>query len=347
MSLSEAIKLVNTYSNLSEYSINWSKSYILPLRKEGWNVKNVKKQTLPIAKNIKYLGINISTNWSELFSLNFNPLLTSIQDSTQRWIKLPINLLGRIAAVKMFILPKVNYLFKMLPVVPTYKWFKEINSVINQFYWKNKPPRIKLSILQKDKKHGGLNAPNFLQYFLATQLQYVIHWLHPNSKKQWIDIEQSESGEINIQNLPFLSNSVRKYPLFKNPGIATTLTAWWRANKLINSDIIPCIFTPIWHNPDFLINNKTFIFPKWEKKGIRQLKDVFENNSLCSFADLCRKYALKQKYFLQYLQLKNVLSSRINIKQNSLTPPPLIQYVHSGEKKNFVIKTIQKYKHDE
>lgn len=163
-SLQETIKLIKEYSKISDYSINWLKSSILPLHP---NSRDVAAHISPISpiplctNHITYLGINISTRLSELFDLNFSPLLKTITDNLNRWINLPLNLIGRIATVKMSILPKINYLFTMIPTQPTPSWFKSLDSIISKFYWKNKTPRIKLTTLQKPKLQGGLAAPFF------------------------------------------------------------------------------------------------------------------------------------------------------------------------------------------
>ncbi len=79
--------------------------------------------------NITYLGINISPKLSELFNLNYMPLLKKIEDDIQRWINLSLSLTGRIATVKIKTLQQINYLFSMLPITPTDKWFKSLDSL--------------------------------------------------------------------------------------------------------------------------------------------------------------------------------------------------------------------------
>lgn len=62
----------------------------------------------------------------------------------------------------------------MIPIQPT-----SLDSTIIKFYWKNKTPRIKLTIFLKPKILGGLEAPHFHHYALGNQLQYIHKWLHP------------------------------------------------------------------------------------------------------------------------------------------------------------------------
>ncbi|KAJ0032063.1 hypothetical protein NQD34_002144 [Periophthalmus magnuspinnatus] len=123
-SLHETFKIINTFSSISDYTINWNKSTILPLSDEGGS--SAAQDSFPgmHTGNIKYLGINISPRLLELFSLNHNPLLKTIENDLERWTNLPLSLIGRIASVKMKILPKLNYLFANIPATPRTNGFR-------------------------------------------------------------------------------------------------------------------------------------------------------------------------------------------------------------------------------
>ena len=168
--------LINNFGKVSGYSINWSKSEILPLTHIDWDAEIGDLPYKHTTQPIKYLGIHVSTNPNDIFKLNFTPLLYNIKEDLDRWNKLPLSLIGRISTVKMNILPKINYLLSMTPVNPPPGWFSSLNSAVSTFYWKGKRPRIKLTTLQKPKQYGGLDAPNFYHYFLSHQLQYIRHW---------------------------------------------------------------------------------------------------------------------------------------------------------------------------
>ncbi len=133
----------------------------------------VQKPPFKITSQIKYLGIQLTSNLKDLVALNFTPLLKNFEDDLSRWNKLPLSLIGCIAAIKINILPKLIYLFQMTPVTSPKKWFNKLDSLITSFYWKQKKPRIKLSTLQHTKSLGGLEAPNFHLYLISTQLQSI------------------------------------------------------------------------------------------------------------------------------------------------------------------------------
>ena len=126
-----AIKLIDIYSKISDDSINWNKSTIRPVSGDDWNAA-YQNPSLPLATgNITYLGIHISPKLSELFHLNFMPLLKTIEHDLNRWMTLPISIIGLIVTIKMTILPKNNYLFTMIPTYyPLVQHNRQANNTI-------------------------------------------------------------------------------------------------------------------------------------------------------------------------------------------------------------------------
>lgn len=326
-SLKETFSVINNFSTLSNYTINWSKSTLLPLTQDSWDSAAQKSFPSLHLGNIKYLGITISSRLSELFNLNYPQLLKKIENNLKGWNNLPLTLTGRIAAVKMKILPQITYLFSMIPTTPTDNWFKSLNTTVTQFYWKNKKPRISLSTLQNSKQCGGLEAPVFINYFLATQLQYLFIWINKRyHNKAWIQLEQSQCQNTPIADLPFLPQSIKKLNYFKSITISTTLTAWWKTRKTTDSSQAPCKFTPIWHNPDFQLHNSPIYFPLWHKKGITHLSHLFQNNTFIPFNALIQKFGVGREEFLHYQQIKHIFKSK-NISAGILQPSPIVNKI--------------------
>ena len=70
--------------------------------------------------------------------------------------------------------------------------------------------------------------------------------------------------------------------------VATTLTAWWSLYKITNSVFTPTIYTPIWYNPDFIINKKTLNFSIWMEKASHILNIFITTIALCHSSNLSR-----------------------------------------------------------
>lgn len=81
-----------------------------------------------------YLGIKISPKL-DLYKLNFSPVIRSITNEDRR-CSLPLSLLGRIHLVKMNIVPRLLYLFQMLPVLLPGRALRQIRQIT--FIWRKK-----------------------------------------------------------------------------------------------------------------------------------------------------------------------------------------------------------------
>ncbi len=168
---------------MSGYKINWDKSFLMALN------SITKSASLPsglvFANSCTYLGIKIADSLPRIAQTNFSEISQKIKRDIQRWDNLKMSMQARISTVKMNILPRVNFLFFMLPFFPSPKFFKEMNSLISKFIWGGKRPRVSLSVLQRAKPHGGLALPNLMLYHLAFQIRAMRVWVDTHSKVPW------------------------------------------------------------------------------------------------------------------------------------------------------------------
>jgi hypothetical protein len=73
-----------------------------------------------VTKNIKYLGMILTTEVKDLYDNNSNSLKKEIKGDLRRWKYLPCSWIGRINIVKMAILLKTIYRFSVIPIkIPT------------------------------------------------------------------------------------------------------------------------------------------------------------------------------------------------------------------------------------
>uniref|UniRef100_A0A668UC86 Reverse transcriptase domain-containing protein n=1 Tax=Oreochromis aureus TaxID=47969 RepID=A0A668UC86_OREAU len=136
-------------------------------------------------------------------------------------------------------LPKYIYLFQCLPTNVPKSFFKELNKLITSFIWQKKNPRVKLSSLQAPYSRGGLNLPNFRNYYLASQYRSIWIWLHAErSEARWVPIEQHEVNPIPLKDVPFLGTKKCLSKLTNNLLILNNLTLieefWRRTIEIIS-----------------------------------------------------------------------------------------------------------------
>lgn len=134
LSLSECLNLFNIVGTLSGYTIHWNKSVLMPLNDAARQESTTLPLLIPIVNQFPYLGITISPPIHLISKCNYQTLWNKIKEDLDRWSHLCLALHGRISTLKMNVLPRVNFLFSMLPLAPPECFFM----AISRFIWNKK-----------------------------------------------------------------------------------------------------------------------------------------------------------------------------------------------------------------
>uniref|UniRef100_A0A803TVZ8 Reverse transcriptase domain-containing protein n=1 Tax=Anolis carolinensis TaxID=28377 RepID=A0A803TVZ8_ANOCA len=175
---------IEEFGKLAGFKINKDKSVMLTKNLTPLDLETIKEETgLQFANKIKYLGIWIATKNNRLLELNYVRKWKEIKKDLEEWKNLKISLLGRIATVKMSVLPKMLYLFRNIPIIRNNQIFNNWNKDIRKFVWNNKRPRIKLSTMLTPKERGGLDLPDLKLYHEACALDWIRDWANLKKAK--------------------------------------------------------------------------------------------------------------------------------------------------------------------
>lgn len=140
-------------------------------------------------EGIKYLGIYIPPIIKENMRCKLK-IIKNISNDMDRWTALPLSLLGRVESIRMNVLPRLLYLFHMLPLEIPKCTFEKLDRLFSRFIWQGKCPWVRLWTLQLFKKAGGLELPNLRYYFWAEQLKPLTAWLRDLTDTRWLNIEK-------------------------------------------------------------------------------------------------------------------------------------------------------------
>ena len=161
-SIHAVLNLINLFCSFSGYKINWNKSEAIPLNSNTFKHDLMDTPFIWKTNGMKYLGINIVSPITKIFSLNGPGIFQSIKEDISRWTAIPLSLWGRAETLKMNVLPRLSHIISSIPFKFPPKWFKDIKSLFTQFLWNNKKPRIGYNKLIIPRSMGGLESSGYI-----------------------------------------------------------------------------------------------------------------------------------------------------------------------------------------
>ena len=311
-SLKYTLEMVKEFGAISGYKINWDKTQALPL-----NVHCHKSliSDLPLKwspEGMRYLGVNLKSNINDISSFNSRKLIIQIKNDIERWKSLPLSIWGKIDTIKMNIIPRITFLVAAIPLPFDNCFFKEIDTLLRDFIWNNKAPRISRKNLYVDREKGGLGLPNMYKYYVAFNSRYPLKWGYGSESRdtRWESIEQEILDGLNegisLQGLwyaPFCKN-------IDNPLIKFSCSIAKTFQNMIHFKGCDSPKIPLWNNYRFTLNGRPLRNEVWDSKGIRFLEDIINQHDrkLKTFEQLKITYGIEGEDYLKYMQIRSQLT---------------------------------------
>lgn len=121
-----------------------------------------------VPHHLPYLGVQLTAFKTDLFAVNYLPLIKQFTSLMPQWSSL--SWIGRFNTTKMSILPKILYLFRVLPIpIPSY-FLRLTQHRVMSYILGNIKPCIPKTTLFLPKVSGGFGVPNFSSYYYTAQL---------------------------------------------------------------------------------------------------------------------------------------------------------------------------------
>lgn len=133
----------------------------------------------PWHKTVKYLGVWIQVPLTNeaLIQLNvesYKALVKDIKRQLEGWCSLWLSWFGRMATLKIKVLPHLLFILRALILLLSRTSLNEIQRLFDEFAWGKKKRRILNTILQQAQSRGCLAYPNVVKYYQAPLMESLL-----------------------------------------------------------------------------------------------------------------------------------------------------------------------------
>lgn len=239
----------------------------------------------------------------------------------------------------MNILPRLLYLFQMIPVMISKKVFTQLNSAIISFIWRKKRPRLRYGFLCLPIRNAGLAAPSFSSYFCAAQFKFLLEWFIDDPDSTWLSCESASLGSIPLQNLLYTSPDKVAALVKDNVLLRNMVNIWRKVRKLEGYSNCFSLLTPIHENPDFQPGLQAGL-AAWRDKGIRVIGDMIQGCSILTLQQMKSKYDITNNDFIKYLQVKNFILCNLKKSTGGLAISPIESLLVNDKRLKFFTKKV-------
>ena len=121
---------------------------------------------------IKVLGLLCTADPKEMTRLNFDSIMSKVNNVVECWSKRSLALLDKISIVNTLIVPLFTYrLFVMCS--PSKNQFAQFKTIVRSFLWGDKKPQIAYNKLIRSYDQGGLRLLDLQKHDLALKVKWV------------------------------------------------------------------------------------------------------------------------------------------------------------------------------
>ena len=290
--LNKIIQIFDEFQRNSGFTLNYDKTTIYRLGSlRNTNAKLYTQKPLNWSNEpFNVLGVWISDNVDELITMNYDPIITKVQEVLGMWSNRSLSLMGKITVINSLVASLFVYKIMVLPFIPT-SYVKKFENIVTTFLWNGKKPKIPLRILQLSKKSGGMNLINLRSREISL-------------KCTWIQIIESDARTMELASYVLntkINGDIWKCNLNKRDVREAFEPSFWRdvleAWSYVNFST-SWEDKPLWYNSNIRINNKVIFWEEAYNKGLLWISQISSNGKMISLEEA--KLLFNLNYFEIY-----------------------------------------------
>ena len=275
-SLQAALNILEIFRELSGLKMNAEKTKVVWIGSEMTSKRmlNTSYKLRWGDSHFNLLGINFSSNLSEMPDLNYENAIMKAKQIINSWRYRYLTPLGKITIIKTLILSKFTHLFMTLPTPVDV--LNRINGLLFSFLWDGKPDKINRKLMCNSRTMGGLNMVNVHNFEKSLKLKWI-KLIFTDDKKDWRNVLFNTS-KLNAKYLSVLGS---QWCL----SVLPDLNPFWKmvfsyyvefCQQLEAKSIEDILSTSLWLNKP--VGTDNIFFGDWFKNGILSAADILKTD---------------------------------------------------------------------
>ena len=316
-SIQGALTELETFSKNSGLYLNVQKTACMSIgARTSQNTENVRCK---VVQEMKILGITFSNNIKGITEANLEPKINQITKEIAQWRRRNITPLGRITVIKSLLLSKLIHILTVLPH-PAQNILKKLEQIFFSFVWQGRRDPVKRAKIVQSYETGGLQMVDVDAFIRSLKLTWLKRLTE--STAAWAMIAKTELPYIH-DILQFGSKMLQKIRLkIKNPFWQDVVEAYSRFSIDYKPDSQDILSESLWFS-DYS-KYKCSIVKDWDKKGVRFIADLFDENT----RRIMTKEMLKEKFGIRmtvlcYASLIRSIPEDVKSQKGNI-PKPII-----------------------
>lgn len=140
--LPKVLKDFTTFKTITNFQINLMKSLNISLENDTLTQCQTNFPFKWSQDSITYLGIQLHSKLSNMYTKNYLLILQNIQKDLTSWSNCLFSWFGRASIVKMNILPRILYVLQAVPIKLLQAFFASVCNTCTVFVWGKLHPRL-------------------------------------------------------------------------------------------------------------------------------------------------------------------------------------------------------------
>ena len=324
-SVTEIVLTFQEFTTISGLTINYDKTEILRIG----NIKN-SLSTLQTGQNFKWtndnvniLGIIFTTTLSDFPSANINPIMVKMNNLSKIWGKRKLTLFGKRTIIDTLLVSQLIYRLSVIPT-PDLHCMKQIDGILFNFLWDNKPHKIAKSLVCNTYNNAGLKMVDIYHKDKSLKIGWIqrLATNPPHSISPIVDayckVPVNFLLKCNIAPTDISFCFIRKLPTFWSD----VFRYWCQYNYKKPTEIKNVRDEIIWFNSNIKVGNILLFNSGMFEKGIITINDIVrQDGSFYAIQDIMVRYNCNAN-FIYLFGIVSAIKSAYNIKDTSAGREP-------------------------